>query len=173
MTKSKIIESVNNDSNLKRYCASLCGGRNIKDDMWQELVLLLCEKNEEAIVGMYLNGYLHKWCGQVLKNLNSIRIKANKSVNTKAQALREMACSHFEIKNKEVHEQGYDFANDANIEQLTKYIQSRGINPVFVLSTPRHACMVTGKSIGSVKWERSKIINELRKNFKREYIPSK
>lgn len=173
MSKNEIISAVFGDQALKGLCSKLCNSRDIKNDLWQEFILVICEKDEASLIEMQQKGYLYRWCSAVLKNMNYARIKTNTHANTRNQSLREISATHAEISNLEINDHGYDWDKEDKMTMVELEMKRIKANQVFVFGSIKDACEATGKTKDSVKWERSKIINELRKNFKREYIPSK
>lgn len=68
MNKKEIIENLYNDPKFDIILKALCKDVRYRDDLKQEVFIILLNKSEEKILKMYNDDYLMKWCSLVIKN---------------------------------------------------------------------------------------------------------
>lgn len=60
LEKKAIIEMVYRDTEYKRICMRVCGGDELSNDLYQEMIMALLTYDEDKITGLYQRGEL-KW----------------------------------------------------------------------------------------------------------------
>jgi len=68
MRKHKIITELYNDSELNSGLNKICPDVRYRDDLKQELFLILTEMDEEKLIKMYDDNYIIGWIFRTLKN---------------------------------------------------------------------------------------------------------
>ena len=107
---------------LKGLVANLCNNRDIKNDLFQEFLLYLCEKPEEFLIDKVNKGQFIAYCSNVVKGINSDRHRANKLINTKNPLVER----HNDIEiNFDFIEEKYNFEIDMKFERTVKFAREQ------------------------------------------------
>ena len=107
---------------LNGLSTKLCNYRDIKNDLFQEFLLYLCEKPEDFLIDKVNKGQFISYCANVLKGINSDRHRANKLVNTKNPLVERH--NDYEI-NFDLIEESYNFEIDMKFEKVVKLVREQ------------------------------------------------
>lgn len=121
MNKSQLLVLGANHPMLKGLAYKLCNGRDIHNDLMQEFLLFLCEKDEAFLLKKYEEIQFISYCSNIIKGLNSHRYRDSKYVNSKNPLIEK--CNSFEILDFEIEENNYNFEIDMKFERTVKFIK--------------------------------------------------
>jgi DNA-directed RNA polymerase specialized sigma24 family protein len=121
MNKSKLLVIGANHPMLKNLAFKLCNGRDIHNDLFQEFLLYLCEKDEAFLLKKYEEIQFISYCSNVIKGLNSNRYTQSKYINSKNPLIEK--CNSFEVLDFEISDICYNFEIDAKFDRTVKFIK--------------------------------------------------
>ena len=121
MNKSKLLVIGANHPMLKNLAFKLCNGRDIHNDLFQEFLLYLCEKDEAFLLKKYEDIQFISYCSNIIKGLNSHRYRDSKCINSKNTLIEK--CNSFEVLDFEMSENNYNFDIDDKFERTVKFIK--------------------------------------------------
>lgn len=121
MNKAKLLELGANHKMLKALAFKLCNGRDIHNDLFQEFLLFLCEKDEAFLIQKYNDIQFISYCSNIIKGLNSKRYQQSKCINSKNPLIEK--CNSFEVIDFEIEENSYNFEIDMKFERTVKFIK--------------------------------------------------
>ena len=114
MTKNQILTMLYNDKNMDAIINKITSNNALKDDLKQDLFVILSEKDEEFIKDAYENHYLTYFCIRILKN------QYHSSTSPFHKAHRKHKGQ--EINNLELQDEEYDYIMDEDIELILSII---------------------------------------------------
>lgn len=119
MTKERLIILASESKLLKGLAANLCNHRDIQHDLFQEFLLYLCEKPSEFLLNKYESAQFISYCSNIVKGLNSHRLKANTLVNSKCPLVERH--NAVEIIDFDIEEKMYNFEVEEKISEIVKF----------------------------------------------------
>lgn len=119
MTKERLIILASESKLLKGLAANLCNHRDIQYDLFQEFLLYLCEKPSEFLLNKYESAQFISYCSNIVKGLNSHRLKANTLVNSKCPLVERH--NEVEIIDFDIEEKMYNFEVEEKISEIVKF----------------------------------------------------
>ena len=152
---------------LNGLSTKLCNYRDIKNDLFQEFLLYLCEKPEEFLIDKVNKGQFISYCSNVLKGINSDRHRANKLVNTKNPLVER----HNDIEiNFDFIEESYNFEIDMKFERVVKFTRNDPFKAEIlfksVVSSTREIAQELGVNQRKLIYENNKFKQEIKNNVK-------
>ena len=152
---------------LINLTAKLCNYRDIKNDLFQEFLLYLCEKPDEFLIDKVNKGQFISYCSNVLKGINSDRHRANKLINTKNTLVERDDI--FEL-NFEISDECYNFEIDMKFEKTVKLIREQPFkgNILFksVVSSTRQIAQDLGINQRKLIYDNNKFKSEIKNKIK-------
>lgn len=152
---------------LKGLTANLCNNRDIKNDLFQEFLLYLCEKPEEFLIDKVNRGQFIAYCSNVLKGMNSDRHRANKLVNTKNPLVERHNDSEV---NFDMSEESYNFEIDMKFEKVVKFTRHEPFKAEIlfksVVTSTRQIASELGVNQRKLIYENNKYKQEIKNNIK-------
>ena len=167
INKEQLIIIAANSRMLKGLVANLCNNRDIKNDLFQEFLLYLCEKPEDFLIDKVNNGQFIAYCSNVVKGINSDRHRANKLVNTKNPLVER----HNDIEiNFDFIEEKYNFEIDMKFERVVKFTRNDPFKAEIlfksVVSSTREIAQELGVNQRKLIYENNKFKQEIKNNVK-------
>lgn len=122
MDKNQLITIAANSKLLINLTAKLCNYRYIKDDLFQEFLLLLLETEEQKLIDKMNEGKFISHCSNLIHRLNMNRYRDKKYVNSRNVLVeRNDVCElNFEIKDE-----SYNFDIDMKFEKVVKLVREQ------------------------------------------------
>ena len=152
---------------LINLTAKLCNYRDIKNDLFQEFLLYLCEKPDEFLIDKVNKGQFISYCSNVLKGINSDRHRANKLINTKNTLVERNDV--FEL-NFDISDESYNFEIDMKFEKTVKLIREQPFkgNILFksVVSSTRQIAQDLGINQRKLIYDNNKFKSEIKNKIK-------
>lgn len=152
---------------LNGLSTKLCNYRDIKNDLFQEFLLYLCEKPEEFLIDKVNRGQFISYCSNVLKGINSDRHRANKLVNTKNPLVERH--NDYEI-NFDLIEESYNFEIDMKFEKVVKLVREQPFKAEVlfksVVTSTRQIASEMGIKERKLIYENCKFKNEIKNKLK-------
>jgi hypothetical protein len=152
---------------LNGLSTKLCNYRDIKNDLFQEFLLYLCEKPEDFLIDKVNRGQFISYCSNVLKGINSDRHRANKLVNTKNPLVERH--NDYEI-NFDLIEESYNFEIDMKFEKVVKLVREQPFKADIlfksVVSSTREIASEMGIKERKLIYENCKFKNEIKNKLK-------
>ena len=152
---------------LNGLSTKLCNYRDIKNDLFQEFLLYLCEKPEEFLIDKVNKGQFISYCSNVLKGINSDRHRANKLVNTKNPLVERH--NDYEI-NFDLIEESYNFEIDMKFERVVKFTRNDPFKAEIlfksVVTSTREIAQELGVNQRKLIYENNKFKQEIKNNVK-------
>ena len=152
---------------LNGLSTKLCNYRDIKNDLFQEFLLYLCEKPEDFLIDKVNRGQFISYCSNVLKGINSDRHRANKLVNTKNPLVERH--NDYEI-NFDLIEECYNFEIDMKFEKVVKLVREQPFKADIlfksVVSSTREIASEMGIKERKLIYENCKFKNEIKNKLK-------
>lgn len=152
---------------LNGLSTKLCNYRDIKNDLFQEFLLYLCEKPEAFLIDKVNRGQFISYCSNVLKGINSDRHRANKLVNTKNPLVERH--NDYEI-NFDLIEECYNFEIDMKFEKVVKLVREQPFKADIlfksVVSSTREIASEMGIKERKLIYENCKFKNEIKNKLK-------
>lgn len=96
MNKNKLLELAAKSKMLRGLAFNLCNGRDIHNDLFQEFLLRLLQKEEEFLIKKYNDIQFISYCSNTIKGLNSMRWRDTKATNTKNPLVERHQQNYFE-----------------------------------------------------------------------------
>lgn len=143
---------------LKNLANKLCNYRYISDDLFQEFLIYLYEKDEDFLVRKYLEVNFIYYCSCVIRGLNGHRLAANKLVNSKNPLCEKT--NVFELNGYEAEDNNYCFELD---EKYSKVIEDEK----FYILKESYATLIneTGHHYSKIHNLKTKTKNELTRKY--------
>ena len=152
---------------LKGLSTKLCNYRDIKNDLFQEFLLYLCEKPEDFLIDKVNKGQFISYCSNVLKGINSDRHRANKLVNTKNPLVERH--NDYEI-NFDLIEESYNFEIDMKFEKVVKLVREQPFKAEIlfksVVTSTRQIASDMGIKERKLIYQNCKFKNEIKNKLK-------
>jgi len=168
MDKNRLLILASESKMLRNLAAKLCNYRDIHNDLFQEFLLFLCEKDEEFIINKYNNAQFIAYCSNCIKGLNSHRIRAKTLVNTKC-TLSERH-NEFEIIDFDIIEDCYNFEIEEKVEQIKKFAKEDKFKSEIlfksVVTSTRQIAQEFGLNQRKLIYENNKFKSELKNKIK-------
>jgi hypothetical protein len=167
INKDQLIVIAANSKMLNGLSTKLCNYRDIKNDLFQEFLLYLCEKPEDFLIDKVNRGQFISYCSNVLKGINSDRHRANKLVNTKNPLVERH--NDYEI-NFDLIEESYNFEIDMKFEKVVKLVREQPFKADIlfksVVSSTREIASEMGIKERKLIYENCKFKNEIKNKLK-------
>jgi hypothetical protein len=152
---------------LNGLSTKLCNYRDIKNDLFQEFLLYLCEKPEAFLIDKVNKGQFISYCSNVLKGINSDRHRANKLINTKNPLVERH--NDFEI-NFDLIEECYNFEIDMKFEKVVKLVREQPFKADIlfksVVTSTRQIASEMGIKERKLIYQNCKFKNEIKNKLK-------
>lgn len=152
---------------LNGLSTKLCNYRDIKNDLFQEFLLYLCEKPEDFLIDKVNKGQFISYCSNVLKGINSDRHRANKLVNTKNPLVERH--NDYEI-NFDLIEESYNFEIDMKFEKVVKLVREQPFKAEIlfksVVTSTRQIASDMGIKERKLIYQNCKFKNEIKNKIK-------
>ena len=117
MTKNEILTMLYINKDLDEIVNKITSNNPLKDDLKQDLFVILSEKDDEFIKNAYDNKFLIYYCVRILKNQYHSNTSPFHKTHRKTKSV--------EVKNLEVKDDEYDMILDENIEQIMHIINTK------------------------------------------------
>ena len=167
INKEQLIIIAANSKMLNGLSTKLCNYRDIKNDLFQEFLLYLCEKPEDFLIDKVNRGQFISYCSNVLKGINSDRHRANKLVNTKNPLVERH--NDYEI-NFDLIEESYNFEIDMKFEKVVRLVREQPFKADIlfksVVSSTREIASEMGIKERKLIYENCKFKNEIKNKLK-------
>lgn len=152
---------------LNGLSTKLCNYRDIKNDLFQEFLLYLCEKPEDFLIDKVNKGQFISYCSNVLKGINSDRHRANKLINTKNPLVERH--NDYEI-NFDLIEESYNFEIDMKFEKVVKLVREQPFKAEIlfksVVTSTRQIASDMGIKERKLIYQNCKFKNEIKNKLK-------
>jgi len=167
INKEQLIVIAATSKMLNGLSTKLCNYRDIKNDLFQEFLLYLCEKPEDFLIDKVNKGQFISYCSNVIKGINSDRHRANKLINTKNPLVERH--NDFEI-NFDLCEESYNFEIDMKFERTVKFVKEQPFKADIlfksVVTSTRQIASELGINQRKLIYENNKFKNEIKNNIK-------
>jgi hypothetical protein len=167
INKEQLIIIAANSKMLNGLSNKLCNYRDIKNDLFQEFLLYLCEKPEEFLIDKVNKGQFIAYCSNVLKGMNSDRHRANKLINTKNPLVERH--NDFEV-NFDLCEESYNFDIDMKFARTVKFAREQPFKAEIlfksVVTSTREIASELGINQRKLIYENNKFKNEIKNKLK-------
>lgn len=167
INKEQLIIIAANSKMLNGLSTKLCNYRDIKNDLFQEFLLYLCEKPEDFLIDKVNKGQFISYCSNVLKGINSDRHRANKLVNTKNPLVERH--NDYEI-NFDLIEESYNFEIDMKFEKVVKLVREQPFKAEIlfksVVTSTRQIASDMGIKERKLIYQNCKFKNEIKNKLK-------
>jgi hypothetical protein len=167
INKEQLIIIAANSKMLNGLSTKLCNYRDIKNDLFQEFLLYLCEKPEAFLIDKVNKGQFISYCSNVLKGINSDRHRANKLINTKNPLVERH--NDFEI-NFDLIEECYNFEIDMKFEKVVKLVREQPFKADIlfksVVTSTRQIASEMGIKERKLIYQNCKFKNEIKNKLK-------
>lgn len=120
--KNQLITIAANSKLLINLTAKLCNYRYIKDDLFQEFLLLLLETEEQKLIDKMKEGKFISHCSNLIHRLNMNRYRDKKYVNSRNVLVERN--DTFEL-NFEIKDESYNFDIDMKFEKVVKLVREQ------------------------------------------------
>lgn len=166
MDKNKLIELAYNSKLLKGLSYNLCKGRDIHNDLFQEFILKLLNKDEAFLIKKYNEIQFISYCSNTIKGLNSMRYRDSKSVNTKNPLVEKH--NDFEIDIEQIDD---NYNNEVDLKynktlSLLKNIEGSDLLIKSIESTTREVAETHNLNQRQLIYRNNKIKKKLNKLVK-------
>jgi hypothetical protein len=167
INKEQLIIIAANSKMLNGLSTKLCNYRDIKNDLFQEFLLYLCEKPEDFLIDKVNKGQFISYCSNVLKGINSDRHRANKLINTKNPLVER----HNDIEiNFDLIEESYNFEIDMKFEKVVKLVREQPFKAEIlfksVVTSTRQIAIDMGIKERKLIYQNCKFKNEIKNKLK-------
>ncbi len=162
MDKNKLIELAYNSKMLKGLSYNLCKGRDIHNDLFQEFIMKIINKDEAFLIKKYNEIQFISYCSNVIKGLNSMRYRDAKAVNTKNPLVEKYNEVEFEC---EVIDENYNYEVDLKYNKtlsLLKNIEGSDLLIESINSTTRQVAEDYNLKQRQLIYKNNKIKNKLK-----------
>ena len=122
MDKNQLITIAANSKLLINLTAKLCNYLYIKDDLFQEFLLLLLETEEQKLIDKMNEGKFISHCSNLIHRLNMNRYRDKKYVNSRNVLVERN--DTFEL-NFEIKDESYNFDIDMKFEKVVKLVREQ------------------------------------------------
>lgn len=167
INKEQLIIIAANSKMLNGLSTKLCNYRDIKNDLFQEFLLYLCEKPEDFLIDKVNKGQFISYCSNVLKGINSDRHRANKLINTKNPLVERH--NDYEI-NFDLIEESYNFEIDMKFEKVVKLVREQPFKAEIlfksVVTSTRQIASDMGIKERKLIYQNCKFKNEIKNKLK-------
>lgn len=172
MNKKQLIELAANNRELKSYCKTLCKGRDIYNDLFQEFLLNLCESEEKFLISKFENISFIRFCRFTIYKANLDRHKANKFTNTKHPLSEKYIDNIYNLDY--ISDEGYNFEVDEKFNKTIEFLEKTPKIKKYQVAILFHSVCRTTKDIAeSIKvpqrqliYQNNKIKELIRQNVK-------
>lgn len=93
----------------------LCKGRDIHNDLFQEFIIKLLEKDESFLIKKYNEAQFIFYCSNTLKGINSTRWRDTKAINTKNTLVERH--NQYEFSDPNVADDDYNYDIDVKFKK--------------------------------------------------------
>lgn len=168
-----VVNTIINNKNYKLFAKKLCNGRDIHNDLYQEFVLSILEKDLDFLIQLKNTNTLDQFCYGIIKNKNQDRFKKI-AINGKDMPLKELCNSMDEANYSEIESEDYIYKVDENFNKVIDYISSdKSVKQeeVFILfeslnTNLRKIAKKCNLKYFEITKTRSKLINNIKHNVK-------
>ena len=158
MDKHQLITLAAKSKMLRNLATKLCNYRYIGDDLFQEFLLYLLERDEDFLIKKYLEVKFIFYCSCVIRGINGHRLAANKLVNSKNPLCEKQ--NFCELSGFEFTDDNYNFEIDELFNTIIKDEQS-----YFIKNTYTEIIQETGYHYYKVHNLKTKAKNELKRKY--------
>jgi len=158
LDKHQLITLAAKSKMLQNLARKLCNYRYIGDDLFQEFLLYLLNKDEEFLVRKYLEVQFIFYCSNVIKGLNINRITSSKYLNTKNTLCEKI--HNCELSGFEFTDNNYNFEIDEKYNEIIKDEQA-----VYLTNSYGQLIEQTGQTYSKIHNLKTKAKNELKKKY--------
>lgn len=167
ITKNQLITIAANSKLLINLTAKLCDYRYIKDDLFQEFLLVLLEMPEEKITDQFDKGRFIYFCSNIIKIINTNRFRNKKYVNSKCPLLER---EHLFDLDFDIPDESYNFDIDVKFEQVKKLVREQPLKGQIlfksVVSSTREIASELGMNHRQLIYQNVKFKSELKSKLK-------
>jgi hypothetical protein len=121
MDKNSLIILASDSKMLRNLSKKLCNYRDIHNDLFQEFLIYLLEKDETYLINKYNDIQFIHYCSNCIRGLNSNRIRDNRALNSKNPLIEKH--NIFELEMIEQKDEPYNFDNDIKFSQTMNFIK--------------------------------------------------
>lgn len=167
INKNQLITIAANSKLLINLTAKLCGYRYIKDDLFQEFLLILLETEEQKLIDKMNEGKFISHCSNLINRLNIDRYRAKKFINTSNPLVERN--DTFEL-DFDIKDECYNFDIDVKFEKVVKLVREQPLKGQIlfqsVVSTTREIASELGIKEKNLIYANNKFKIELRKQIR-------
>lgn len=167
INKQQLIIIAANSKMLINLTAKLCNYRYIKDDLFQEFLLILCNKSEEFLINKMNEGQFISYCSNVIDGLNKNRFRDKKLINTKNTLVERNDI--FEL-NFEISDECYNFEIDNKFNKTVKFVKEQPFKAEIlfksVVSSTRQIAQDLGINQRKLIYDNNKFKSEIKNKLK-------
>jgi len=167
INKQQLIIIAANSKLLINLCAKLCNYRYIKDDLFQEFLLILLNKDEDFLINKMNEGQFISYCSNVIDGLNKNRFRDKKLINTKNTLVERNDV--FEL-NFEISDECYNFEIDNKFNKTVKFVKEQPFKAEIlfksVVSSTRQIAQDLGINQRKLIYENNKFKSEIKNKLK-------
>ena len=157
MNKKQLIELAANSKELKNYCKTLCKGRDIYNDLFQEFLLNLCQREDKFLIDKFEKIVFINFCRFTIYKMNSDRYRVNKLINTK-HPLSERH-SEFESNFDLINDEAYNYEIDVKFNKTMEFLEQTPKVKKYQVAILFHSVNRTTKDIAeSIKAPQRQVI---------------
>lgn len=173
MENISIVNTIINNKNYKLFAKKLCNGRDIHNDLYQEFILSILEKDLDILTQLHNSNTIDQFCYGIIKNKNQDRFKKI-ALNGRDMPLKDLCDSMDEVNCYEIESEGYIYKVDEDFNKVIDYISSDESvkqEEVFILfeslnTNLRKIAKNCDIKYFEVKKTRRKLINNIKQNVK-------
>ena len=167
MDKNQLITIAASSKLLINLTAKLCNYRYIKDDLFQEFLLLLLETEEQKLIDKMNEGKFISHCSNLIHRLNMNRYRDKKYVNSRNVLVERN--DTFEL-NFEIKDESYNFDIDMKFEKVVKLVREQPLKGQIlfqsVVTSTREIASELGLNHRQLIYQNVKFKAELRNKLK-------
>jgi hypothetical protein len=159
MNKNSLVSEISKSKLLKNLCIKLCNRRDIHNDLYQEFFLYILLKEESFLIEKYNTNQLIPYCSNVIKGLNSNRIRDNKAINSK-NTLIERHNENELINHELIDDASYNYEIDIRYNKTVEVIKEYKYSEIIIKSSEKTLTSLsreTGINYRKLITERNKI----------------
>jgi hypothetical protein len=158
MDKNQLITLAAKSKMLRNLAHKLCNYRYISDDLFQEFLIYLLERDEDFLIKKYLEVKFIFYCSCVIRGINGHRLAANKLTNTKNPLCEKQ--THCELSGYEFEDNNYNFDIDHKYNEIINDKQS-----IYLTTSYTQLISETGHNYSKIHNLKTKAKNELKRKF--------
>ena len=165
--KNQLITIAANSKLLINLTAKLCNYRYIKDDLFQEFLLILLETDEQKLIDKMNEGKFISHCSNLIHRLNIDRYRAKKFINTSNPLVERSDIFDLDF---DISDESYNFDVDIKFDKVVKLVREQPLKGQIlfksVVTSTREIASELGLNHRQLIYQNVKFKSELRNKLK-------